>query len=490
MIKEKKKKNKIEKLIIKNENLIKKHEKLFNQHNDDKYDQLMKKILINTQNLWVPDKYNKLDDTFNDNNGKQYTSHSWFDIIEYVPNELNDIYDANISNPITDQLIKCEKIKMYPTKLQKKLLLNWLNSYRRMYNETIKLIKKYRFENKKITLNWKKLRTRYLKEIKNDILIKSQLTKNIPLIKKKPINTKINGHVLDFAIQDACSKLKSCISNLRNGNIKHFRMRYLKQTKDTHIMKIEKDFIHTTKNTFCSNIFKENFLLQDNFKLQNIQCDFTIHYNAKVDEFQILNPIKIEQYTNNYIQDSCGLDPGIKTFMTGHSNNKCIKIGNNLKKTIIKYHKHINRINRSWTKKDLVKKKIRKKYYKRISNVVDDLHWKTINYLTNNFNNILIGNLSTKGIIKKKLNNELDANNKIVAQFMGLYKFKQRLKYKCLSKGIGYKEIDEAYTTMTCSNCAYKNDVGMKRHIKCAFCKLSIDRDFNAARNILLKGTN
>jgi len=98
--------------------------------------------------------------------------------------------------------------------------------------------------------------------------------------------------------------------------------------------------------------------------------------------------------------------------------------------------------------------------------------------------------LSTKGIIKNKLNNELDKKTKIVAQFMSLYKFKQRLEYKCQVKKIGYEEIDEAYTTKACTKCGYKNEVGKKRYIKCAFCKLSIDRDFNGARNIMLRGTN
>ena len=72
---------------------------------------------------------------------------------------------------------------------------------------------------------------------------------------------------------------------------------------------------------------------------------------------------------------------------------------------------------------------------------------------------------------------------------MSLYKFKQRLQYKCLCKNIGYKEINEAYTTKTCTRCVYLNEVGRKRKIKCSFCELIIDRDFNGARNILLKGT-
>ena len=359
-----------------------------------------------------------------------------------------------------------------------------------MYNETIKIFKKYRFNKEKITLNWKKLRTNYLTEIKNDILNKSQLITNVTIINNKPINTKVNAHILDFAIQAACSKLKSCITNLKNGNINYFRLRYLKQSKCSLTMKIEKAFIHPKKNTFCSSIFKDEFIFENNFQLKNITSDFTIHYNSKSNEFRLLNPIKFNQIPINLEKDSCSIDPGIKTFISVFSNNKCVKIGDNLRDTIIKYHRHIDRVDKSDTKRPIIKEKVKRTYYKKLTNIIDDLHWKTINYLTTNFNNILIGNLSTKGIIKTKTNNQLNVLDKITAQYMGLYKFKQRLAYKCLSKSIGYKEVDEAYTTMACTRCAYKNNVGMKRHIKCAFCKLSIDRDFNGARNILLRGTN
>ncbi len=35
--------------------------------------------------------------------------------------------------------------------------------------------------------------------------------------------------------------------------------------------------------------------------------------------------------------------------------------------------------------------------------MINDMHWKTINYLTDNYKTILIGNLSTKNIVEKDL---------------------------------------------------------------------------------------
>jgi transposase len=40
---------------------------------------------------------------------------------------------------------------------------------------------------------------------------------------------------------------------------------------------------------------------------------------------------------------------------------------------------------------------------------------------------------------------------------MSLFKFKQRLQYKCFRNNIGYTEVDEAYTSKTCTGCSYFN---------------------------------
>ena len=464
-----------------------KNSKNLNNDNKDKYTQLLEKILFNTKQFWFPNKkkYSKI------------KSNSWFDIVQYNSDKKNDIFDAKINVPTIESIIKCEIIKIYPNELQRTLLITWMRSYNRMYNETIKLFKKTRFDKNKISLNWRNLRTKYLKNIKEKIKNESQ-------IKHIKNNTKINGHVLDFAIQDACSKYKSCLTNLKNGNIKHFRLRYLKQNKKTLIMKIEKNFISAKKNTFCSTIFKDSFLLKRQvnkkhllnktdknvnkieFNLKDIKKDFTIHYNQKTNEFFLLNPVEDKSLKSHTNVETVGCDPGIRTFITTYSNNGCAKIANNLKDTILKHIKQIDFINNS--NKPLSKKRRAiRSYYKKITYLVDDLHWKTINYLTKNFGNILIGNLSTKSIAKNGINNKLDKETKRVGLQMRLHVFKQRLAYKCTQRKIGFTIVDEAYTTKTCTNCGNKNDVGMKKRIKCLFCKIRIDRDFNGARNIFLK---
>ena len=122
----------------------------------------------------------------------------------------------------------------------------------------------------------------------------------------------------------------------------------------------------------------------------------------------------------------------------------------------------------------------------RINNKVDDMHWKVIKYLINNNDRILIGNLSTKGIVNNKTGN-LNSNTKRIGLLMSLYKFKERLKYKCSINNTSYMEIDESYTSKTCSKCGYyKKDLGGSKIYKCNKCTLNINRDINGSRNILL----
>ena len=94
--------------------------------------------------------------------------------------------------------------------------------------------------------------------------------------------------------------------------------------------------------------------------------------------------------------------------------------------------------------------------------------------------------MSTKSIVNN--NKNLTKRTKEIAMLMRLYVFKQRLQYKCKLKNIGYKEVDEAYTSKTCTNCGYKNDnLGSAEIFKCSKCKYKVDRDINGARNILLR---
>jgi len=116
----------------------------------------------------------------------------------------------------------------------------------------------------------------------------------------------------------------------------------------------------------------------------------------------------------------------------------------------------------------------------------DSLH-KYSRKLVDNNAAIFVGNVNSLGLAKTKMaKSVLDA---------GWGTLKTMLEYKCDHAGIVYEEVNEAYTTQTCSCCGKigssspKGRAGLRiREWTCSDCGATHDRDINAAQNILAVG--
>jgi putative transposase len=232
---------------------------------------------------------------------------------------------------------------------------------------------------------------------------------------------------------------------------------------------------------------------EKNGNFYDVSGDSTLLYDSYSDRFTLFIPKKIQkdetaqeiQKDENIQKKSThvSLDPGIVEFLTGYASNHVIEIGKNLKDTISKYLDQIEEINKSKISSGTKSKAIHKRYTK-IHNLVDDLHWKAIKYITTNYTNILIGNMSTKSICEGNLNDRC----KNVALLMRLYVFKERLKYKCYLRGNTYKSVDECYTSMMCTNCGRLNrKLGSQRVFLCPYCHYKVGRDIGAGEKIYIK---
>lgn len=405
---------------------------------------------------------------------KPIKTNSWFDISKGTSTK-NHKLQFKQKNKFKDCIIKCKKIRVNLTEYQKKILNNWFNSYIMMYNETLKLIKTRYSSNKKTILDFKILRTKYLKNIKTNIM-------NFYSNKK----VCIHSHNLDYAIKLACSNYKSALSNFKQGNIKHFRIRYWRHNKLNKIIDIEKDRIN--KKGICYNKLGKLTLTYNkkNYKLDDIMNDCRLQYNLLDNKYYLYVPQTIKCISNNNSNVVLSCDPGIRTFITGLSENHAIKIGDKCFSNIKQKIKQIDKINNSPLKQSIKHKK-EKQLKRKIHNMIDDLHWKTINYMTHNYKNILIGDMSIKSILNNKSSCLTKLTKRILLQYR-FYIFKQRLEYKCNLYKINYRLIDESYTSKICSNCSnIKEDLGSSKIYKCTNCSKIIDRDINGARGILIK---
>jgi transposase len=438
---------------------------------DKEYIKLKNNIIKYNNNLWLPSENIK----YNNNN-----FNTWFD---FNINKTNISYNKlNIqTNKIykEKEYYKCIKVKMILNKEQKIILDSWFKSYICMYNKTIQFIKNFYIKYKKTILDYKKIRTYYLKNIRDNIITNSSnIEKN-----------RIKTHIIDCAIKLACSNYKSALSNLKNKNIKHFKIKYWKFNKKSKLLEIEPSYFGKNKNNLCYSVFGDIEYLYNKkeYKLKDITSACTIHYNGKINEYNLIIPIKnkTEEIINN--KEFISIDPGIRTFITGISENEVIKIGNNVTNKIEKYLNKIDILNKY---KNKINKLKEQKYNKKISNLIDELHWKSINFLTSNYKNIFIGNLSSKNISCNKTSNICKITKRI-AYRLSFFKFRMRLQTRCEINNINYKMINEKYTSKMCSNCGnYNENLGTNKIYNCKNCKNIIDRDINGSRCIFFKGLN
>ena len=436
---------------------------------------------------------------FFDKNSTNINTNSWFNINQN--NAITNHNDIKIKYKFKkEELIKCMKVKMIPTMEQKQIIHKWFDSCTKIYNETLNFINnKYKFTkydinrtkiidelNKSKNANVNNFYNFYstrkeLREIKNNIQRESQL-ENIDK------NTKIHIHTLDYSIKQLCSNIESAKSNLLNGNIKRFRLKYWRNNRCSKTIEIEKEYIRNNK--ICPHIFGDIKYIynKEEVDLINIDSNVKINYNSITDEYLLLIPIKTKnKEINNKTKNIISLDPGLRTFMVGVSEKESLNIANGINDIIVK---DIKRLETIIDNKD-IPKRIKKKneilINRKISNKIDDLHWKSIKYLTHNYKIIFLGDMSAKDIVNRN-NSVLKKYQKIACLRTKYFLFKTRLEFKCKLNNIYFKYIDESYTSKTCSICSnyYKELEGSKIYY-CQKCNNTIDRDINGARNIYIK---
>lgn len=425
--------------------------------------QIKDKIIQNQDCIWKPSILSI---------PKKIKLSSWFSIKETKLKSKNNFTKKVITEKLKNIDYKCIQVRLDLTLKQKKIINNWLNIYSKIYNATIKYIKRYGKKNEitKKFINFHKIRNA-LFNYKHFIVSDS----------------KVGINDIDMAIKEACTNYKNSLDKFKKKQIKHFRMRYWRANKKIKTMGIAKSSIN--KNGYKSKVLGKikAFYNGKPYELTKILCDSKLsHKNGK---YFMYIPVKI----NKKFHMSCirrdkivSLDPGLKTFMTGISENKSVHIGTNVCTTIKNYFSRKDKIMNNENISPKIKKKNELMINRKISNKVDDLHWKSIKYLTSNFSTVLIGNFSSKSCVSKSGN--MNKMYKRIALSLRFCDFRTKIEYKCSVKKLGFEVINEYLTSKLCSCCGHnKKDLGSQSLYGCLNCGLAIDRDINGARNILFK---
>ena len=465
--------------------------------------------------LWLPLKTDCVDFPMNCLNGSSNStlSNCWFKNNQIGPRKPNYQMTSFPSSMClvankwdaedTKKMMSCRKIKIYPDHQARTVLKTWTHLYRHCYNKAVYL-NKPDIEapcNRKNQCNAIPEAEPHYKQdfpfrlgydIRN--LIKSDCqTAFTPWLKKLPTELR------EGAANDFSSNYQASITNFQRGfspriglpqyrrksdscwTLKGFQKRSLKR-KDAYSFRL--------LPKYCDGLFKSSEKLPD-----IISNDFSLHFDG-IDYFILLpredsKDIEIEEDAKRKITS---VDPGIRTFNTTYSpTGNCFEYGmesgkrlldlemrkkayqKKIKKRIGRNRKVRQRLVRKYTFRAL-------KLKKKIANLVDDLHYKTIKHMLVDTKCILIPKLKVQRI--KNLNKKSKREGILLRHGQ----FVERLKTKALKTNCLVMIVGEQYTTQQCNHCGWLNrNIGSNKTFTCQECFIEIDRDVHSARGVLVK---
>lgn len=185
------------------------------------------------------------------------------------------------------------------------------------------------------------------------------------------------------------------------------------------------------------------------------------------------------------------LDPGVRTFQSTYDpSGRFTEWGRNDMEGIVRMKLSYRKLQSKCDKcknrrrKGRIRVALQRKNDK-IKHRIEDIHRRLIMWLLKNHDVILLPNFGSK---KMRMRNGLAPAVRSSLQTWSHFTFKLRL----MSKANMFPDkkvfiVNESYTSVTCTSCGFRNKKNKNKHFRCRGCHFECDRDFNGARNILIK---
>lgn len=184
--------------------------------------------------------------------------------------------------------------------------------------------------------------------------------------------------------------------------------------------------------------------------------------------------VKVARSAQSKAGTAVGIDLGLKDFLATSTGEK------------VQAHRFYRDLEGSLATAQRAGKKQRvKAIHARIANRRKDALHQLSTRLIQQHGAIFVGNVNASALAKTRMaKSVLDA---------GWSAFRTMLQYKSDDAGVWFEEVDEAYSTQTCSCCSQrtgpKGVAGLGiREWTCSHCNTVQHRDVNAAKNILARG--
>ena len=253
--------------------------------------------------------------------------------------------------------------------------------------------------------------------------------------------------------------------------------------------------------SYRTNYTNNNIVLYENSiklpKLGNVKCK----YGKDIKDNKIISVtvklLKSGIYEASIIYEceeimlpktgnSVGIDLGVRKLITTSDGKTHIsdldidRINNKIRKEQKRLSKRTLHSN-NWNKQ---RRKLAKVYQYKDHYMLDTIH-KATKAIVEKYDTIYMEDLDIKDLLSKQ---KLKIHKrKMLLSSLG--QITTLLKYKCERYGKELKKIERYYpSSQTCSHCGKTYTIGKSETYRCPHCKLIIDRDYNAAINILNYG--
>ena len=223
---------------------------------------------------------------------------------------------------------------------------------------------------------------------------------------------------------------------------------------------------------FCGKFFK----VYDSYGLSQFELGTGCFSEDSRGRWYFNTTVKYEPMPRQAAGGQVGIDLGLKTTATCSNGDSLARQDcyRNLELKLGKAQRAKN------------KKRV-KSIHAKIKNTRKDAIHKFTNKIVKENSLIIVGNVSSQKLAKTKMaKSVLDA---------GWFMLKTQLEYKSIATQGVFLEVNESYTTQTCSCCGLISQSSPKgraglgiREWTCAECGTTHDRDINAAKNILALG--
>jgi len=371
-------------------------------------------------------------------------------------------------------VLRAIKIRMYPNKEQKRQINMLLGCCRVVYNTCLaRKIKSY--EENKISENLTTLGKFFHNELLKDDNFSWMKCHNTRVLKQAIIDM-LNAYKNFFERHTGYPKFKSKKDN--------------KQSCRFELGAISKKNIYTDYKLSLANIKNVKFRCSKKYAeyLQKYKANIRQATLTKLPCGEYYLSILVDGDLTHKVKEThhtIGVDLGIKDFVVTSEGEvfENLHFKKNESKKLIKLQKQLSRKQNGSNNRNKARIKLAK-VYKRITDKKQYYLHQVSNYLIDENQVICMEDLNVSGMLR---------NHKLAGsiQEMSFYEFKRMLEYKANWYGRKLVFVDRYYpSSKTCNYCGYVNKK-LKlsdRQWICPDCGEIIERDYNAALNILDEG--